>query len=334
MPTMTRKAVALISGGLDSVLAARLMIDQGYEVLGLFGTSAFSKTYGGEQNTHAARVARAIGIELRIMDMGQEYIDLIRHPAHGYGKNANPCIDCKIFMLRKAREVMDEVGSPFVITGEVLGQRPMSQRRDTLHVIERDAGMKSLVLRPLSAKLLPPTRAEQDGLVDRENLMGISGRSRTVQLRLAERYGITGFSTPAGGCLLTDKNFSERLRDLFEDKADILPHDIRLLTVGRHFRLDAGVKVVVGRDKKENSLLLSLASHGYHLFTPSGFPGPLALLEGEPTQEVKQAVGRLIITYSKHTPGLPQRIQYNNDIFDPGEPLPITSPFRKLGAQM
>lgn len=331
---MTRKAVALISGGLDSVLAARLMIDQGYEVLGIFGTSAFSKSYGAEQSTHAARVARAIGIELRVMDMGQEYIDLIRHPAHGYGKNSNPCIDCKIFMLRKARTVMDEIGSPFVITGEVLGQRPMSQRRDTLHVIERDAGMKGLVLRPLSAKLLPPTKAEQDGLVDRENLLGISGRSRTVQLRLAERYGITGFSTPAGGCLLTDRNFSERLRDLFEDKADILPHDIRLLTVGRHFRLDAGVKVVVGRDQKENSLLLSLASHGYHLFTPSGFPGPLALLEGEPTQEVKQAVGRLIITYSKHTPGVPQRIRFNSDVFDPGEPLPITSSIRKLGAQM
>jgi tRNA U34 2-thiouridine synthase MnmA/TrmU len=330
---MSRKAVALISGGLDSILAARIMMDQGFDIIGLYGTSAFSKSYGAEYDTHAARVSRAVGIELRIMDLGQEYIDLIRHPRHGYGKNINPCIDCKIFMLRKARAVMDEVAASFVVTGEVLGQRPMSQRRDTLYLIERDSGMKGMIMRPLSAKLLPPTRAEQEGIVDREKLLGISGRSRTVQLQLAERYGIEGFSTPAGGCLLTDKNFSEKLRDLFTDKQQVTPGDIRLLTVGRHFRLDAGLKVVVGRNNRENKVLISLAPHGYHLFMPHGFPGPVALLEGAPTQEIRQAVGRLIITYSKQTPGKPQRIRFGDEIFDPGEPLPIDpSNFKRIGA--
>lgn len=326
-------AVALISGGLDSILAARVMMDQGFGIIGLYGTSAFSKSYGAERTTHAARLAETLGIELRVMDMGQEYIDLIRNPRHGYGRNSNPCIDCKIYMLRRAKQVMEEVNSPFVITGEVLGQRPMSQRRDTLHIIERDSGMKGMIVRPLSAKLLPRTRAEQDGIIDREKLLGINGRSRSTQLQLAERYGIRGYSTPAGGCLLTDKNFSEKLRDLFQDKSSITPDDIRLLTVGRHFRFDTGVKVVVGRDSRENDLMLSLAQNGFSLFTPSGFPGPVALLDGIPTQEIKQAVGRLIITYSKQVPGRSRLIRFGNELFDPGDPLPITPPgFRRLGA--
>ncbi len=330
---ISRKAVALISGGLDSVLAAKVVKEQGFDVLGLYCTSAFSKSYGQEHDTHAARVSKAIGIDLRVLDMDQAYIDLVRNPAHGYGKNINPCIDCKIFMLRKAKEVMQEINAAFVVTGEVLGQRPMSQRRDTLNVIENDADMKGIILRPLSAALLPPTRAELEGLIERDKLLSISGRSRTVQLQLAERYGIKGYSTPAGGCLLTDKNFSEKLRDLFDDKQTVTPQDIRLLTVGRHYRFDAGVKIVVGRDNKENNLLMSLAPNGYHLFTPHGFPGPVALLHGEPTQDIKQTIGRLIITYSKQVPGQAYRIKYGNEVFDPGEPLPIhASKLRRLGA--
>ena len=150
---------------------------------------------------------------------------------------------------------------------------------------------------------------------------------------MAERYGIKGFSTPAGGCLLTDKNFSEKLRDLFSDKQSVSPYDVRMLTVGRHYRLDDGVKIVVGRDNKENSLLLSLARHGYHLFTPHDFPGPVALLNGNPSQDIKQMIGRLIITYSKQVPGRAYRIRYQEEIFDPGEPLPIHSPrLRRVGA--
>jgi len=330
---VSRKAVALISGGLDSVLAAKVVREQGFDVLGLYFTSAFSKSYGRESETHAAQVSKAIGIDLRVMDMGQDYIDLVRNPAHGYGKNINPCIDCKIFMLRKAKAVMAEVNAPFVVTGEVLGQRPMSQRRDTLSLIEREADMRGIILRPLSAAHLPPTLAEQSGLVERDKLLGISGRSRTVQLQLAERYGIKGYSTPAGGCLLTDRNFSEKLRDLFAEKLAVTPDDVRLLTVGRHYRFDASVKIVLGRDNKENNLLLSLAPHGYHLFTPHDFPGPVALLSGDPTQDIKQVIGRLIITYSKQVPGRAYRIQHGNDIFDPGDPLPINcTRLRRVGA--
>jgi tRNA-uridine 2-sulfurtransferase len=153
------KAVALISGGLDSVLAAKVVMGQGFEVIGLYFTSAFCKSYGNEHETHAARVSKAIGIDLRVVDMGQDYIDLVRNPVHGYGKNVNPCIDCKIYMLKNAKAVMQEVNAPFVVTGEVLGQRPMSQRRDTFHVIERDSDMRGMILRPLSATLLPPTKA-------------------------------------------------------------------------------------------------------------------------------------------------------------------------------
>jgi tRNA-specific 2-thiouridylase len=331
---LSRKAVALISGGLDSVLAARIVMEQGYVVTGLYFTSAFSKSYGKEKTTPAAVVAKAIGIDLRIMDLGQDYIDLIRNPKHGYGKNVNPCIDCKIHMLSRARAVMDELEAPFLITGEVLGQRPMSQRRDTLHVIERDAGLKGMILRPLSATLLPPTRAEQDGLIDREKLLGISGRSRMVQLQLAERYGIQGFSTPAGGCLLTDKNFAEKLRDSFHDQKTITPRDIQLLTLGRHFKFDSGVRIVLGRDNRENQVLISLAPHGFHLFIPHGFPGPVAILSGTPDAEVKQAIGRLMITYSKQVPGQVRRIAFGSEIFDPGDPLPIQSMgLKKIGAE-
>lgn len=330
---MQMNVVSLISGGLDSVLAAKVVMEQGFHVIGLYFTSAFSKSFGNEHETHAARVSKAIGIDLRVINMGQDYVDLIRNPIHGYGKNANPCIDCKISMLKKAKEVMQEVDAPFVVTGDVLGQRPMSQRRDTLHVIERDAGMRGMVLRPLSATLLPPTKAEHQGIINREKFLGISGRSRTVQLQLAERYGIRGFSTPAGGCLLTDKNFSEKLRDLFADQLAVTPADIRLLAVGRHFRIDTGVKIVLGRDKKENGVLMSLASDGYHLFVPHGFPGPVALLSGNPTQELKQTVGRLIITYSKQAPDRTYHIRHGDEVFNPGEPLPINAPgLRRLGA--
>jgi tRNA-specific 2-thiouridylase len=222
---------------------------------------------------------------------------------------------------------MQELGATFVVTGEVLGQRPMSQRRDTLSVIERDSGLKGSILRPLSANLLPPTRAELDGSIQREKLLSISGRSRAIQLQLAERYGIQGFSTPAGGCLLTDKNFAEKLRDLFRDQKTITPHDIQLLTVGRHFKFNSNIKIVLGRDNRENKVLISLAENGYHLFAPQGFPGPVALLSGTPDPEVKQAIGRLIITYRKQVAGQIRRIRFGNETFDPGDPLP----FRSMG---
>lgn len=300
---MKMNAVALISGGLDSILAARIVMEQGFEVTGLYFTSVFSKSYGREEATHAAMVARSVGIGLRTIDLGQAYVDLIRNPRHGYGKNINPCIDCKIFMLAKARAVMEELGSPFIITGEVLGQRPMSQRRDTLNIIERDSGLKGMVLRPLSAKLLPPTKAESEGIIDRERLLGISGRSRSVQIALAERYGIEGFSTPAGGCLLTDENFARRLRELFERKTNVMQHDISLLTLGRHFRLPSGAKVVVGRNRQENERLSAIRQSEMKLLRPLDFPGPVAVLTDEASPEDAAIAAGLILKYSKDRPG-------------------------------
>lgn len=326
---MARKAVALISGGLDSILAARVVMEQGYEVTGLYFTSAFSKAFGHEQNTHAARVSRETGIQLRIIDLGQEYIDLIRDPKHGYGKNINPCIDCKIFMLQKALAVMEELGAPFIITGEVLGQRPMSQRRDTLSVIERDSGLRGRILRPLSALLLPPTQAEQDGLIDRSGLLGISGRSRTEQFKIAGKFRIKEFSAPAGGCLLTDKNFSDKLRDLFLEQKDISPLDIRLLTVGRHFKVSPGVRIVLGRDSHENDVLADIASSEYHLFQPHDFTGPAAILTGPATKDAKELVGRLIVTYSKKFSGPVQNIRFADELFAAGPPVLSPGSFLK-----
>lgn len=331
---MAKKAVALISGGLDSVLAARVVMDQGYQVTGLYFTSAFSKAFGHEQNTHAARVSRETGITLRIIDLGQEYIDLIRNPVHGYGKNINPCIDCKIFMLRKAAAVMEEVGSPFIITGEVLGQRPMSQRRDTLNVIERDSGLRGRILRPLSALQMPPTQAELDGSIDRSRLLGISGRSRKPQFSIAEQFGIREFSAPAGGCLLTDENFSEKLRDLFEEQTRVAPLDIRLLTIGRHFKVAPGVRIVLGRDSRENDVLAEIAAPGYHLFQPFDFMGPAAILTGPATEELKALVGRLIITYSKKFSGPVRRIRFGDEVYAAGDPIQSPESFlKRIGAK-
>lgn len=324
-----KQAVALISGGLDSILAARVVMDQGYEVTGLYFTSAFSKAFGREHESHAARVCRETGIKLRIIDLGREYIELIRNPAHGYGKNINPCIDCKIFMLQKARAAMEELGSPCIITGEVLGQRPMSQRRDTLTVIERDSGLRGRILRPLSALLMPPTQAEEDGSIDRSRLLGISGRSRTGQYRLAERFGISGFSAPAGGCLLTDENFSEKLRDLFDDQQEVSPADIRLLTIGRHFKIAPGIRIVIGRDRAENEVLRDIASPGYHLFLPDDFPGPAAILTGPATEEGRALAGRLIVTYSKKFTGPENRIRFGKELFVAGPPVSSPETFLK-----
>ena len=320
---MSRKAVALISGGLDSILAAKVVMEQGFDVLGLYFTSAFSKSYGQESATHAALVSKAIGLDLRVMDMGQDYIDMVRTPVHGYGKHMNPCIDCKIFMLNRARAVMQELHAPFVITGEVLGQRPMSQRRDTLNVIERDADLKGMILRPLSAALLPPTKAEQDGLIEREKLLGISGRSRAVQLQLAERYGISGYSTPAGGCLLTDRNFSEKLRDLFDDQQSV--NWKRHQAADRRTPLPASMRASRSLSAATTRKITSSCPWPPTAFICSSprISRTRGLLNGTPTQDIKQTIGRLIITYSKQVPGRTYHIRYGDEIFDPGEPLPI-----------
>lgn len=298
---MERKAVALLSGGLDSTLAVKIMLELGVEVVALNFITPFcccTRRDAGCKH-QASQVAQEFKIPIKVLFKGREYLEVVRHPRYGYGKNLNPCIDCRIFMHRAAGEYMGEVGASFLVTGEVLGQRPKSQRLDALHVIDRDSGLKGRVLRPLSAQLLPPTLPEIEGLVDREKLLAMSGRSRKPQIGLADAYGITDYPCPAGGCLLTDKGFAQRLRDLFDHSVD-LPDlsEVRLLKVGRHFRLSPTSKVVVGRNQEENEKLSRMARENHYSFKVLGHSGPLTLALGPLTEEDLIRVARITARYS------------------------------------
>ncbi len=228
------KALALLSGGLDSTLATKLILQQGIEVKALNFVTPFCLC--GKGGCGAAEVAKELGIPIKIMIVGQEYLRILRKPKHGYGKNMNPCIDCRIFMLKKAKQQAKEMGASFIFTGEVLGERPMSQHVHALRLIEKEAGLEGKILRPLSAKLLKETEAEKKGLVSRERLLDINGRSRKRQFALAKHFMIANYPCPAGGCLLTCKEFASKLRDLFAHKTRVTLKDVSLLKVGRHFR--------------------------------------------------------------------------------------------------
>jgi len=298
--TTARKAIALLSGGLDSTLAVKMMIDQGVEVVALnFMTPFCNCTAKSSSCKHeAARVAREFGVPIRVRYKGLDYLKMVENPPHGYGRGMNPCIDCRIFMHREAVELMREEGASFLVTGEVLGQRPMSQRRDTLRLIERESGTEGLILRPLSAHHFEPTHAEREGWVDREKLLAIEGRSRKEQIRVAAELGVSDYPCPAGGCLLTDADFAEKIRDLFREKPGYDLRDVRLLRTGRHFRLRPGLKVVVGRDQGENEILETGLAEGDTLLSGADFTGPTALVREplEPGEEV--VIGRILLRYA------------------------------------
>lgn len=288
------KAIGLVSGGLDSSIAVALVRSQGIEVLALQFVSPFFGRKG-----FLPGIMEKLGAEFREVPVGEEYLDIVKHPRFGYGKNLNPCIDCKIFMLRRAKAIMEEEGASFVFTGEVVGQRPKSQMRNTLRLIEKESGLTGLLLRPLSAKLLPPTIPEMEGWVNREELLGIAGRGRKEQFALAKRFGIEEYTSPAGGCLLTDPLFCERLRDLMEHGPFTFT-EIELLKLGRHFRFHPAYKLVVGRDEKENKLLLSLAHSKDLLFFPRGGKGPIGLGRGTARPEDVYLSAQIIAFYTKN----------------------------------
>ena len=268
------KAISLFSGGLDSQLAVAVIQKQGITVEGVNFTSPF---FGADERTQKA--ARHLGINLHLLPVGEEYItQVLRNPKYGYGKNMNPCIDCHAFMIRKAGDFMPEIGASFIITGEVLGQRPMSQNKSSLMTVEKLSGYRGYVVRPLSGKLLSPTIPEQEGWIEREKLLDISGRGRTRQIQLAEELGIVEYPSPAGGCLLTEANYARRLRVIMDSKEIPGQPELELLKLGRHFILNENILLVVGRNQAENELIESLFNPDDILLKVTDRPGPTALL--------------------------------------------------------
>jgi tRNA-specific 2-thiouridylase len=294
------KALALLSGGLDSTLAVKLMLDQDIDVEAVNFVTPFCLCRKG--GCGAPEVAKSLGIPLKTINLGEEYIRIVRRPRFGYGKNMNPCVDCRIFMLKKAKNYAEETGAEFIITGEVLGQRPMSQHGRTLDLIEQKARLKGKILRPLSARLLPKTEAEEKGLVNRETLLNIEGRSRKKQIRLAEEMNVTGYSCPGGGCLLTYKEFAAKLKDLLEHKRRVSLKDVELLKVGRHFRLGKN-KIIVGRNETENKLLTRMKMVNDYCFEAQGCGSPITLLQGQKTRKAIEKAAELTAYYSDKKKG-------------------------------
>lgn len=280
------KAIALISGGLDSVLAARLIKDLGIEVTGVYFKIPFTFEPKKQDRPTIEDSAQAAGVPLTIIDLGQEYLEIVKKPRHGYGKNINPCIDCKILMLKKAKGLMLETGASFLITGEVLGQRPMSQNRRSLDNIEKEAQVEGILLRPLCAKLMPESLPEKQGWVDRNKLLDLNGRTRRPQIDLAQSLGILEYQEPAGGCLLTVPDFANRIKDLLKHK-DLSLENIELLKAGRYFRLAEDAKLVMARDERECARLIGRVSLGDHLFYPDAITaGPTAVLRGKVNEDM------------------------------------------------
>ena len=287
------KALVLLSGGLDSLLAAKILLEQNIQVVGLVFKSYFF------DEKEAKKYAKQLKIPLKVINIGKEHLKIVKNPKYGYGKGMNPCIDCHLLMLKKAKEVMEKEKFDFVATGEVLEERPFSQSKKALELIEEESSLKGYLLRPLSAKLLPKTIPEEKGWVKREKLFGIRGKRRKKQIELAKKFGLE-YPQPSGGCILTDLTFSKKLKELLEVKKNIGKNDVELLKVGRHFWFD-GIKVVLGRNEKENKKLEKLAKKEDVLVKPK-FPGPTALIrvyKGELSKTLLQKVKRLIKNYAK-----------------------------------
>jgi len=288
-----KKGLALLSGGLDSTLAVKMMVDQGVEMEAVHFTTPFCNC----DKCSVDQVGEEFNVPVHHLFMGQDFLDLIADPPHGYGSQMNICIDCRINMLQKAKELGDEIGAEFFVTGEVLGQRPFSQRRNAMALIEAKAGLKGKILRPLSAKLMEPTEAEEEGVVDRESLYSITGRRRIPQMELAEELGVYDYPCPSGGCLLTDPQFAKKLRDhLAHEKPEL--EDMIFLRMGRHFRL-GGVKVIVGRNEKENNILSALAEkRGFPRLEVVGHMGPITVVMGGTDDETMEKVAAITVRYS------------------------------------
>jgi tRNA U34 2-thiouridine synthase MnmA/TrmU len=300
------KALALFSGGLDSTLAVKIITGMDIEVEGI----AFETPFFGAQKATIA--AEAIGLPLTVIDLTAPHLLMLKAPRYGYGKNMNPCIDCHTLMLKTAGTRMEETDVDFLFTGEVLGQRPMSQTRQSLQLVAKHSGYGDVILRPLSAKLLPATKPERDGKVDRTRLLAIHGRGRKIQMELARHYGIADYAPPAGGCLLTDPNFSRRLRDLFDHQTDYRVRDIELLKFGRHFRIKEECKVIVGRNQMDNEAIERLIAENDAVLQMADVPGPTTLVPGGGDHQAMSTAAALCVLYSGAAPEQVRRIAYRD----------------------
>jgi len=303
------KALALLSGGLDSILATKLVLDQGIEVIAV----TFILPVVAEKVDYAGKTVERFGIPQIRVEVGDDYLDVLRNPKYGYGSGMNPCIDCRIYMLREAKRIAHEIGAKYIVTGDVLGERPMSQYRKALMLEEEEAGLEGLILRPLSAKLLPETIPEREGWVDRSTLLAISGKSRKPQIALAEQFGLRdAYPSPSGGCLLTHKEFASKVKDLFEHKEHATTRDIELLRLGRHFRA-ASSKIVVGRNEAENTLLLDLKNPKDYAFEVPGCGSPITILEQPRGKEAIELAAKLTARYSDAARGEEVLVEYWNE---------------------
>ena len=294
------KAILLLSGGLDSTLAGKLLLDMGVEVEAINFVSPFCQCSPKSMGCSAAKkAAEQLGITVRVFACDEEYLESIKHPKFGRGRGVNACLDCRIHMFSRTLSYMTEHDADFIATGEVLGERPMSQRRQAMEIIERESGLDGLIVRPLCAKLMPPSIPEQKGIVDREKLKAIQGRKRQPQIEMASDLGIEDYPCPAGGCLLTDLEFSARFRDLMEYRPDFKMSDARLLRLGRHFRLPSGAKVVAGRNESENDAMERSVRVDDTLLTPQTVPGPSVLCqESSGIDDINLAAG-LLAAYTR-----------------------------------
>lgn len=294
-----RKCILLYSGGLDSIIAGKTLIDQGLDVTGLHFILPYFAPDMDPDLLKESINAKQIGLDLIHYRCGEDYISMLKNPLHGYGKQINPCIDCKIFFINKAAEIMLKTGADFVATGEVVGQRPMSQHKNTLMHIENST-LKGRLLRPLSAKLLNPTIPEIEGIVNRDKLFDISGRGRTRQIELAASMGIKDFSSPAGGCLFTDGFISARIKDLMKYSPDFKQNDMYLIKIGRHFRINPELKIIVTKNEIESIELDKYEKESDYFFRP-GFSGPSVYVKGILKEGDINIINSIICRYGKPT---------------------------------
>jgi len=294
------KAIALYSGGLDSTLAILVMMRHGIEVEALKFTMHFcgDAADSSSRGSDPYKAAEQFGFSVKLCHLGWKFVEIVKNPPHGYGKNMNPCIDCRILMLKEAKEYLEMIGADFVITGEVLGQRPMSQMRNTLNLIENESGLEGRLVRPLSGKHLPPTVPEKVGLIKRDWLLDIHSRSRKRQMELANQFGLKGYASPASGCLLTDKHYSKRLKDLLKHKEDFDYNDLNLLKVGRQFRLSEKCKLIVGRNEGENEKILSLKNDDDIILEALNTGSPISLLRGKAEKHDIELAAAITARYS------------------------------------